>query len=146
MTQKNQFDQLVHLAQRSRGEKNSCFLPIKRSGEALDLRLGLSDSAQTTLDAQYYIWKRDETGYLLVQRLLQAADRGVKVRLLLDDVKDLSSKGTDVESIRIDDQEFDAIMSRERLFAEGEGAIPTEGKMYDVIDAKQGDMLGAMNA
>ena len=67
-------------------------------------------------------------------------------QLLLDDVKDLSSKGTDVESIRIDDQEFDAIISRERLFAEGEGAIPTEGKMYDVIDAKQGDMLGAMNA
>lgn len=86
MTQENQFDRLVSLAQQTRGKLSSCFLPIKRSSEALDLRLGLSDSAQTTLDAQYYIWKRDETGYLLVQRLLHAADRGVKVRLLLDDI------------------------------------------------------------
>lgn len=64
--------------------------------------------------------------------------------LLNDDVKDLQSKGNDVESIRIDDEEFENIMNREKLFSEGEGAIPTEGKMYDVIDAHKGDMLGAM--
>lgn len=64
--------------------------------------------------------------------------------LLEDDVKDLRNKGEDVESIRIDNEEFEAIMNREKLFAEGEGAIPTEGKMYDVIDANKGDMLGAM--
>lgn len=66
--------------------------------------------------------------------------------LLESDVKDLRAKGTDVESVRIDDKEFEMIMNREKLFAEGEGAIPTEGKMYDVIDANKGDMLGAMNA
>ena len=64
--------------------------------------------------------------------------------LLNDDVKDLQSKGTDVESIRIDDEEFENIMNREKLFAEGEGAIPTEGKMYDVVEAQKGDTLGAM--
>ena len=64
--------------------------------------------------------------------------------LLDDDVKDLQNKGTDVESIRIDDEEFENIMNREKLFAEGPGAIPTEGKMYDVIDAQQKDTLGAM--
>ena len=35
-------------------------------------------------------------------------------------------------------------MNREKLFSDGEGAIPTEGKMYDVIDAHKGDVLGAM--
>ncbi len=67
--------------------------------------------------------------------------------LLESDVKDLQSKGTDVESIRIaDDKEFERIMNRNRLFGEGEDAIPTEGKMYDVIEGNKGDMLGAMNA
>lgn len=64
--------------------------------------------------------------------------------LLDDDVKDIANKGADVESIRIDDAEFDAIMDRKRLFAEGEGGIATEGKMYDIIEAHKGDMLGAM--
>lgn len=66
--------------------------------------------------------------------------------LLDDDVKDLSAKGTDVESVRIDDEEFEYIMNRNKLFTEGKDAIPSEGKMYDVIDQKQGDMIGAMNA
>mmetsp|Transcript_8342 Transcript_8342/g.20480 ORF Transcript_8342/g.20480 Transcript_8342/m.20480 type:complete len:558 (-) Transcript_8342:235-1908(-) len=65
--------------------------------------------------------------------------------LLNDDVKDLQSKGVDVESIKIDDDEFEYIMNRDKLFTKGEGAIPTEGKMYDVIDAHKGDsMLGSM--
>jgi hypothetical protein len=59
-------------------------------------------------------------------------------------VKDLQSKGTDVESIRIDDEEFERIMNRNRLYGEGEDAIPTEGKMYDVIEGNKGDMLGTM--
>lgn len=65
--------------------------------------------------------------------------------LLDDDVKDLSAKGTDVESVRIDDEEFEYIMNRNKLFSDGEGAIPMEGKMYDVIEQKEGDMIGAMN-
>lgn len=64
--------------------------------------------------------------------------------LLQSDVKDLAAKGEDVEDIRISDEEFEMIMNRERLFDEGDKAIPTEGKMYDVIDAASGDMLGAM--
>ena len=38
------------------------------------------------------------------------------------------------------------IIDRKRLFSSGDDAIPTEGKMYDVVDAAAGDMLGAMNA
>lgn len=65
--------------------------------------------------------------------------------LLDDDIKDLDLKGEGVEDIRIDDEEFDLIMDRSRLFAEGKNAIPNEGKMYDVIAAAGGDILGAMN-
>eukprot|EP00541_Cyclophora_tenuis_P019113 CAMPEP_0116551026 /NCGR_PEP_ID=MMETSP0397-20121206/5742_1 /TAXON_ID=216820 /ORGANISM="Cyclophora tenuis, Strain ECT3854" /LENGTH=338 /DNA_ID=CAMNT_0004075899 /DNA_START=177 /DNA_END=1193 /DNA_ORIENTATION=+ len=66
--------------------------------------------------------------------------------LLSDDIKDLQAKGGDVENVRIDDEEFERIMNRKRLFAEGERAIPSEGKMYDVLDPAGGDFLGAMNA
>lgn len=46
-------------------------------------------SAQATgrsLDLIYYIWSTDTSGWLLMQDLMQAADRGVRVRVLLDDV------------------------------------------------------------
>jgi putative cardiolipin synthase len=45
----------------------------------------LARAAQRTLDVQYYIWRNDTTGHLLLDELLLAADRGVRVRLLLDD-------------------------------------------------------------
>ena len=64
--------------------------------------------------------------------------------LLESDVKDIQAKGEDVENIKISDEEFEFIMDRSKLFAEGEKAIPSEGQMYDVIDAAGGDMLGAM--
>lgn len=64
--------------------------------------------------------------------------------LLKSDVQDLSAKGGDVEDIKITDEEFDLIMDRKRLFATGEDAIPTEGNMYDCIDAEGGDLLGSM--
>lgn len=66
--------------------------------------------------------------------------------LLQSDIKDMTGKGGDVEDIKISDEEFDMIMDRKRLFVSGKEAIPTEGKMYDVIDAAGGDVLGAMNA
>lgn len=55
------------------------------SHEAFLARLSLATSAQKTLDVQYYIWRDDTTGHLLLQSLYQAAERGVRVRLLLDD-------------------------------------------------------------
>jgi ATP-dependent DNA helicase len=66
--------------------------------------------------------------------------------LLESDIKDLHAKGADVENLMIDDEEFEAIMDRERLFAEDENRIPTEGKMYDIVEAIKGEVLGALNA
>jgi len=54
--------------------------------EAFNARFGFADLATKTLDMQYYLWNGDLTGQLLIFRALQAADRGVKVRLLIDDI------------------------------------------------------------
>ncbi len=42
--------------------------------------------AQRSLDVQYYIWRHDLTGRLLEHELMAAAERGVRVRLLIDDM------------------------------------------------------------
>lgn len=54
--------------------------------EAFALRAAAARSAERSLDLQYYYWKDDLTGGLLTDEVLKAADRGVRVRLLLDDV------------------------------------------------------------
>ena len=48
-------------------------------------RAQMIDAAEKTLDLQYFIFRGDETGRLLAGKLLQAADRGVRVRVLIDD-------------------------------------------------------------
>ena len=53
--------------------------------QAFISRIVLADSAERSLDAQYYIWNNDGTGRVLANRLIEAADRGVRVRLLMDD-------------------------------------------------------------
>ncbi|WP_141133424.1 phospholipase D family protein [Pseudomonas segetis] len=59
--------------------------PLASPRDAFAARALLAQAAQQTLDVQYYIWRGDTTGTLLLQALLEAADRGVRVRLLLDD-------------------------------------------------------------
>ena len=46
----------------------------------------MADRASRSIDAQYYLFHDDVTGGLYAERLLRAAERGVKVRLLLDDM------------------------------------------------------------
>ena len=60
--------------------------------DAFAARVLLANAAEKSLDAQYYIWHGDQVGYLMFQALWQAAQRGVRVRLLLDD---LNTKGLD---------------------------------------------------
>jgi putative cardiolipin synthase len=54
--------------------------------DALLSRVALADAADRTLDLQYYIWHDDLTGRHLANAVLRAADRGVRVRVLLDDL------------------------------------------------------------
>ena len=53
--------------------------------DAFAARVLLARSAERTLDVQCYIWRNDVTGSLLLEELRAAADRGVRVRLLVDD-------------------------------------------------------------
>jgi cardiolipin synthase C len=52
---------------------------------AFAARALLAGIAARSIDAQYYIWRQDLSGRLLTVALVEAADRGVRVRLLLDD-------------------------------------------------------------
>jgi cardiolipin synthase C len=53
--------------------------------DGLLTRVQMIDAAERTLDLQYYIFRGDQTGRLLTDALLRAADRGVRVRVLVDD-------------------------------------------------------------
>ncbi|MDS1140749.1 phospholipase D family protein [Pusillimonas sp. SM2304] len=53
--------------------------------DAFAARMLLARAAERSLDIQYYIWRKDTTGILLLEALHAAADRGVRVRLLIDD-------------------------------------------------------------
>ena len=53
--------------------------------EALAARLELIEKSEKTLDLQYYIWDNDKIGSMALHSIIEAADRGVKVRLLIDD-------------------------------------------------------------
>jgi putative cardiolipin synthase len=63
---------------------HSGVLPLHDGRDAFAARIRLADQAQRSLDARYYIWRNDLSGTLLFGSLVRAADRGVRVRLLLD--------------------------------------------------------------
>jgi putative cardiolipin synthase len=67
--------------------------------EAFATRLALAEDAERTIDTQYYLITNDEVGLLFITSLLQAADRGVRVRLLLDDIL---TKGYDAGMAALD--------------------------------------------
>jgi putative cardiolipin synthase len=54
--------------------------------DALASRLLLAERAERTIDAQYYLIKNDIVSHAFINVLLRAADRGVRVRLLVDDI------------------------------------------------------------
>ena len=63
----------------------SAILPLTTGLEAFAARVALIRAADASLDVQYYIWHDDLTGRMIMAELLAAAERGVRVRLLLDD-------------------------------------------------------------
>jgi putative cardiolipin synthase len=67
--------------------------------DAFAARALLAGAAERSIDAQYYIWHGDDTGDLLFQALWRAAERGVRVRLLLDD---LNTAGLDPVIVALD--------------------------------------------
>ena len=66
--------------------EESAYWLLDKSTKAMNARLAITDEATSTLDVQYFIWENDASSHMLISRLIHAADRGVRVRLLLDDL------------------------------------------------------------
>ncbi|MEM6575282.1 MAG: phospholipase D family protein [Pseudomonadota bacterium] len=75
----------------------SGFLLLLDGAKALDARVQLCRVAEQSIDLQYYLWNRDRAGRELAAELVRAADRGVRVRILLDDIFEA---GRDIEVAR----------------------------------------------
>lgn len=67
-------------------DSNTAVYPLGKGADAYAVRLDLIERAQSTIDAQYFLIKPDAAGIGFTGALLRAADRGVRVRLLLDDI------------------------------------------------------------
>ncbi len=67
-------------------EGQSGFYPLRQGMDALGVRLRLAEKAEKSIDLQYFLMKNDTAGAVMANALLKAADRGVRVRFLLDDV------------------------------------------------------------
>lgn len=83
LTQKTQS---IHQAISTHPDGLSGYYTLATGADAFASRSILTDTAKHTIDVQYYIWHDDETGHLMLQSLWQAAERGVLIRLLLDDL------------------------------------------------------------
>jgi putative cardiolipin synthase len=85
------FSDIESAIRSAHGPEVSGFKLLDRNEDGLRWRLALIDSAKHSIDVQYYLWYGDAAGRLLAKRLLDAADRGVKVRMLVDDLNTLFS-------------------------------------------------------
>src|SRR3954470_3465036 len=60
--------------------------PLENGDEAMITRAWLSENAEKTIDVQYFIFSLDNVGLIAVDYLVRAADRGIQVRILVDDI------------------------------------------------------------
>lgn len=79
-------------------EEASGMLLIQDGLDAFVARAGLASTAEKTLDVQYYLFHSDLSGRLLTVALFEAAERGVRVRLLLDDM-DMAGADKDLATL-----------------------------------------------
>ncbi len=68
---------------------------LEQGTEAMFTRAWLSEHAEKKIDVQYFIFSTDNIGLLAIDYLVRAADRGVKVRILVDDIM-LDAKGDEL--------------------------------------------------
>jgi putative cardiolipin synthase len=66
---------------------DSFVVPLRRPSDALVARVALIEAAEATIEVQYYLWDSGPIGHVVFDRLIDAADRGVEVRIIVDDLK-----------------------------------------------------------
>jgi len=97
---------------------------VAEGPEALAVRVHTAELAERSIDVQTYIWNADLTGLFLAHTLIEAADRGVRVRLLLDDL-DARAKNYALAALdqhpNISVRLFNPVVSRQ-------GALPLVGE------------------
>jgi len=90
---------LRSIADRQGHLDESRVIPLIDGVDAFFVRTVLVKSAERSLDLQYFLWRKDLTGQVLLKLVLDAADRGVRVRMLLDD---LDNQALDPEFYALD--------------------------------------------
>jgi putative cardiolipin synthase len=78
-------DALVAPLTKAHPGKTGLFV-LDRGEDSLLARLWMIERASRTIDAQYFIWTADNVGILASEALLRAAERGVRVRVIVDDL------------------------------------------------------------
>ncbi len=92
------FADLERKFEKTHGIEKSGFLLLENNLEALEWRLAMIDEARYSLDVQYYLWYGDDSGRLILKRILDAARRGVRIRLIADGIL-LVGKGKNLAAI-----------------------------------------------
>jgi putative cardiolipin synthase len=141
-----------HIADNRSGD---WFYLLNTGEEALAWRLNAIDSATVSIDMETFLWKPDDSGLLVLQHIIAAADRGVRVRILLDDSftmhEDLALHATD-EHPNIEYRIYNPFKVRQdnvvlrQLFALGEFSR-TDHRMHNktlVIDGRSA-IIGGRN-
>ena len=75
-----------------KGDEVSGYAAVDANSDGLRWRLAMVDSAERSLDILYYLWYGDSGGLLLLEHVIQAAERGVRVRVVVDDALFLNGK------------------------------------------------------
>ena len=111
------------------GQGQDGFLLLKSGLDAFVARAILTHHAERSIDLQYYLYHSDLVGYLFMDLLVKAADRGVRVRLLVDD---MDLEGRDVGMIALDSHPnielrvfnpFDRDLGRLSQYVSGFGSV-----------------------
>ena len=114
-------DEMIAPLTRDRPDQTGLVL-VEGNLDAFAVRALTARHSGRSLDVMYYIWKRDLTGRLLASELVKAADRGVRVRVLLDD---LNAYGHDKTWLTLDTHPnmavrlFNPVRNREGVFRRG---------------------------
>jgi len=97
----------------------SGFAIVRYGRPAFTARVTMTELAEKSIDMQYYVWQPDITGRIFAERLLRAADRGVRVRILVDDIG-LSGRDQNIAALdahpKIEIRVFNPFASRNARF------------------------------
>ncbi|MEW8420296.1 MAG: hypothetical protein AB2565_00905 [Candidatus Thiodiazotropha endolucinida] len=77
-------DIMTQAAKQHPGKSAVCVL--EKREESLLTRAWLTEAADKSIDVQYFIWSTDNIGTLASEHLLSAAERGARIRVIVDDL------------------------------------------------------------